>query len=250
MKLKSMSVLIVRDIESQIDRADELLEELEASVKVDLNSKGVSEKTRNLTQEILVKMRSVFDQTMRKFYEIEIKPALSKSEIKKARVYFPIVPKQSDLLPFLGRGMMKDLDKTHSDVYSLLDSVQPYQTRYAWMEHFKKYANERHIRLTPQKRVESKRLVIGDEKTKISIGEGAKIVLGRGASIRVGGKRIFGGQTISTDSKEIRGDPGIARMELWVNFLFENSTINSLNLCKTVAVEGRKIVTDFLSKLA
>lgn len=239
----------MRDIESQIERAAELLKELEASLKVDLYSKRVSEKTKNITQEILVKMRSVFDQTMRIFFEIKIEPTLSESDKKKARVYFPIVPKQNDLLPFLGRGLMKDLDKTHSDVYSLLNSVQPYQKRYAWMEHFKKYSNERHIRLTPQKRVESKRLVIGDKKTKIIVGEGAKLVLGKGASIQVGDKRILGGQTISTDSKKIRGDPGITRMEIWVSFYFENSTINSLNLCKTVVVEGGKIVIDFLSKL-
>ncbi len=238
---------ILRDIESQIDRAEELLKELEDSAKDDLNTKTISEKTRNLTQEVLVKMRSVFDQTMRRFYEIHIESTLSSSEKKKARIYFPIVPKQSDLLPFLGRGMMKDLDKTHGDIYSLLDSVQPYQPGYEWMEYFKKYANERHIQLTPQKRVESKRLVLGGDKARISLGEGAKITLGKGASITIGGKRILGGQTISTESKMIKGDPGIAKMERWVSFTFENSKINSLNLCKTVVVEGRKIVSDLLS---
>lgn len=242
-------MFILRDIESQIDRAEALLKELEDSAKEDLNTKKVSEKTRNLTQEILVKMRSVLDQTMRRFYEIHIEPALSSSEKKKARIYFPIVPKQSDLLPFLGRGMMKDLDKTYSDIYSLLDSVQPYQPGYEWMAYFKKYANERHIRLTPQKRVQSKRLVLGDSKTRIILGEGTKIILGKGTSIRVGSKRILGGQTISTESTMIKGDPGIAQMERWVSFTFENSKINSLNLCKTVVGEGRKIVSDLLSKL-
>lgn len=237
----------MRDIKSQIERAEELLEELERSANKDLNTKKVSEKTRNLTQEILVKMRSVLDQTMRIFYEIQIEPALSSSGKKKARVYFPIVPKQSDLLPFLGRGMMKDLHKTHSDIYSLLDSVQPYQSGYEWMEHFKKYSNERHIRLTPQKRIESKRLVLGGDKARISIGEGAKITLGKGASISIGGKRIFGGQTISTESKMIVGDPGIAKMEKWVSFNFEKSNINSLSLCKTVVVEGSKIISELLS---
>ena len=239
----------MRDIESQIDRAEELLKELEGSAKEDLNKKKVSEKTRNLTQEILVKMRSVLDQTMRRFYEIHVEPTLSSSEKKKVKIYFPIVPKQNDLLPFLGRGMMKDLDKTHSDIYSLLDSVQPYQPGYEWMAYFKIYANERHIRLTPQKRVESKRLVLGDDKARISLGEGAKIILGKGASIRVGSKRILGGQTISTGSKTIKGDPGIAKMERWVSFTFENSKINSLHLCNAVVVEGRKIVSDLLSKL-
>lgn len=240
----------MRDIESQIERAEELLEELEDSAKEDLTQKNVSEKTRNLTQEILVKMRTVFDQTMRKFYELHIEPTLSSSDKKRARVYFPIVPKQIDLLPFLGRGMMKELDITHSAVYNLLDSVQPYKPGYEWMTHFKVYANERHIRLTPQKRVESKRLVLGGDTANISIGEGAKIVLGRGASIRIGGKRISGGQSISTKSKTVRGDPGIAKLERWISFTFEETGINSINLCKTVVIEGKKIVTEFLSKLA
>ena len=100
-----------------------------------------------------------------------------------------------------------------------------------------------------QKRVESKRLVIGDSKTRIILGEGTKMILGKGTSIRVGRKRILGGQTISTESKMIKGDPGIAKMERWVSFTFENSKINSVHLCKTVVVEGKKIVSDLLSKL-
>jgi len=47
------------DIKSQIDRAKELLSDLQESANNDLNKKEVSDKTKKLTQEILVQMRSV-----------------------------------------------------------------------------------------------------------------------------------------------------------------------------------------------
>ena len=49
------------DINSQIDRASKILKELKQSANNDLAQQNISDETRNLTQEVLVKMRSVFD---------------------------------------------------------------------------------------------------------------------------------------------------------------------------------------------
>lgn len=89
------------DIKSQIERAKELLTELEKSANTDLSRKEVSDRTRNLTQEILVKMRSIFDQSMYKFFEKSISSKLSDEEKERAKVYFPIISKKTDLTRFL-----------------------------------------------------------------------------------------------------------------------------------------------------
>jgi len=235
-----------KDIESQIDRAKELLEELKASAKKDLAKKAVSRKTRNLTQEILGKMRSVFDQSMYQFFDKKISSTLTKKEKQKARVYFPIVSKKVDLKSVLGRSMIKDLDSTNPKIFNFLDSIQPYNKGYEWIKHFSKYANEKHIRLTPQKKKETKSIFVGKKGTGFTITGNASINMGDKTSISIGGSNIFGGQTISPDSDFIRGDPDLeVKKEKWVSFTLANSKVNAVNLCNTVVNTGEKIIRDF-----
>ena len=111
------------DIQSQLDRAKELKKELDECSNIDLKSKTISYKTRNITQEILVKIRYILDQVMYSFFEKEIAPNLSDEEKKKAKVYFPLVSKKCDLKSVLGRAMIKKLDTTHPKVFSYLESI-------------------------------------------------------------------------------------------------------------------------------
>lgn len=235
-----------KDIESQIDRAKELLEELKACAKKDLAKKAVSTKTRNLTQEILVKMRSVFDQSMYQFFDKKISPTLTKKEKDNARVYFPLVSKKGDLKSVLGRSMIKDLDSTNPKIFNFLDSIQPYNKDYEWLKHFSKFANEKHIRLTPQKKKETKSIFVGKRGTGFRITGNAYIDMGPNTSMSIGGKKIEGGQRISPDSDFIRGDPDLdVKKEKWVSFTLANSKVNAVNLCESIVNKGEKIIHDF-----
>ena len=62
--------------------------------------------THDLTQEVLVKMKSVFDQAMRQFFEKNIAPTLTKKDIEKIRVYFPMVSSKNTLKSVLGKSKM------------------------------------------------------------------------------------------------------------------------------------------------
>jgi len=235
-----------QEIKAQIDRAKELLDALRESCNQDLQSHTISDKTKNLTQEILVKMRSVFDQSMYKFFNEKITPNLTADKKDKAKVYFPIVLDKNSLKSTLGRGMMSDFEQNYPAVFNFLESVQPYADKYKWMEAFSNFANEKHIRLTPQKRVESKRLTISSGGASMSIGQGASISIGSGASISLGGRRITGGQKIDADSNIIYGDPNLdIKKEIWVSFTLADTNINSLWLCEIVITEGEKIISDF-----
>lgn len=85
-----------QDIQSQLDRAKELLEELERACKNDLQAKNVSGKTKNLSQEVLLKIRHLLDQAIYKFFERHYLSDLSDSDKRSARIYFPIVSKRED----------------------------------------------------------------------------------------------------------------------------------------------------------
>ncbi len=120
----------MREIESQFNRAEELLSDLETSAQNDLTQQDVSDRTRNLTQEILAKVRMLFDQSMHAFFEKEYLPKLSAPESEKAKVYFLMLSSKSDLKSTLGRGKMKDLETTNPKAFAYLESVQPYYTGY------------------------------------------------------------------------------------------------------------------------
>ncbi|MBR9704650.1 hypothetical protein GOV12_04510 [Candidatus Pacearchaeota archaeon] len=227
------------DIKSQLERAKELKKELEKSCNKDLKSKTISNKTRNLAQEILIKIRSILDQTMYQFFKKEIIPILSQDEIKKARVYFPLVSKKENLTSALGRSMIKSLDKTHPKIYSFLVSVQPYNKDYSWLNNLSKYANEKHIRLTPQKRTEIKRTIVTNNKGgSVSWGQGVRF--GKGVSIM--------GAPVNPVTQNIEPTPNVeSKTEVWVSFLFSDSNVNVLWLCNKSIEESEKLIKEFFS---
>ena len=233
------------DINSQIDRASTILEELKQSANNDLLQQEISDKTKNLTQEVLVKMRSVFDQTMNSFYDNFIEPNLEVNE-KRPNVYFPIINNSNDLKSLLGRYQMKDLADTYPEIFNFIDSVQPYNSQYEWMKFFVEYSNDKHIRLPPQKRKEDKILTLEHGGASMSLGNGCSISLPPGSSISMGDKTIYGDQRIEPDSNFIRAESGInIKKEKWIAFTLADSNVNSLGLCENVVHEGYNIINRF-----
>jgi len=238
------------EIESQFKRAEELLEELEKEYKTSLHKKIISTRAKNLTHEVLSKLRGTLDHSMRIFFEKNISPTLLPQEEKKARVYFPIVNSDQALASILGRAKMSDLQKSDSKIYNYIKAIQPYiNSSYKWLEYLNAYAAEgKHVRLSPQKRIDTKRITISSGRASISLGQDASITLGSGAKIFLGGREIRGNQTINVDSDGIYGDPDLeVKKEVWVSFLFTDSNINPLNLCKESLPKTKKVVEDFLN---
>ncbi len=224
------------DIKSQLERAKELKKELDGSAQKDLENKVISDKTRNITQEILVKIRSILDQVMYSFFEKEIAPHITESEKKKARVYFPLVNKEENIDSVLGRAMIKNLSSTHPKIFHLLRSVQPYNEEYKWLNDLSRYANHKHIKLAPQKRVEEKRTTVSSRLGSVSWNSG--VTFGKGVA-------IFGAPIDPVTQNIVPTQEVESKIEIWVSFVFEDSNINALWLCKN-SIEGvEKIVSEF-----
>jgi len=158
-----------QDIQSQIDRAEELLQELENSCNTDLNSQNISDKTKNLTQEVLLKVRHLLDQSIYRFFKKHYHQKLSEADKESARVYFPIASKREDLKSMLGRAKMATLEKDFPNFYRFLDSVQPYNNDYLWLNYLKDFSNEKHIRLTPQTRKETKTMTAKTKNVSVTM---------------------------------------------------------------------------------
>ncbi len=224
------------------------MNELEVEYNKALDTEEVTDRAINLTHEILLKLRAILDQVMYKYFEQKIASNLTDEEKQKARVYFPIVKSDQSLKSTLERGKLSKIDVEEPEIYNFIRSVQPYVSSHnRWLELLSMYAVEgKHIRLTPQKRIQQKRLNIKSGGSSVSIGEGANIKLGTGAGIFIGGRRIMGGQTINTDSEVIYGDPNLdVSREIWVSFNFEGTNINSLGLCKESLQKSKELVENF-----
>ncbi|MCX6764258.1 MAG: hypothetical protein NTU58_00945 [Candidatus Nealsonbacteria bacterium] len=228
-----------QDIQSQLDRAKELMQDLEKACNVDLQAKDVSEKTKNLTQEVLLKIRHLLDQAIRKFFEKYYFNGLSDYDKKSTKVHFPIVSKKGDL-KFLGNVKMNDIIISHKDFYKFIDSVQPYNPGYLWLKYLRNYSNEKHIRLTPQ-------TIKKENETRL----GNAVRVGRGAvGVSMSNCLING---ILVNSKDINAEPlenfdprlGVQRVT-WISFVFSDTDINILQLCKKSVEDGEKIIKSIL----
>jgi hypothetical protein len=226
-----------KNFSSQISRAEELLNNLEQSLNEDLSEQDISDRTLNLTQEILLKMRHLLDQAMYKFFEKHYLPELSETEAETVRVYFPIVSKKDDINSVLGRSKMADLEGNYPGFYRFLESVQPYHKNYKWIRDLSRFANEKHIKLTPQTKRETKRVTVSRGKGSVSWEPG--VTFGRGVSVM--GVPIDPATQMPVPNKDVK-----TKVEKWVSFLFENSDVNVLWLCKKSVEDGRKVVKKIL----
>jgi len=229
------------DIKSQLERAKELMQELEKACNDDLQAKNVSGKTKNLSQEVLLKIRHLLDQSIYKFFEKHYFPNLSDSEKKAAKVYFPIVSKKEDLKSVLSRANMTDLELDHPNFYQFLDSVQPYNAEYSWLRLLSNLAIDKHKKLTPQIRVENKTMTAKTENISVTMpidNPNFSIHQGEGIQVSIGGVPVkFTNQGIVPLSQGLKTE-----ITKWVSFLFEGSDVNVLWLCKKLVEDGEKII--------
>ncbi len=226
------------NIQSQLNRAKSLFQDLEKSCNNDLRNKKISEETKNLCPEVLLKIRRLLDQAIYKYYKIHYFPKLSEVDKKSAKVYFPIVSKKESLKSILGMAKMGNLETNNSVLYNYLESIQPYNKEYSWLNNLRDFSNEAHIQLTPQ-------TIKHENETRLG---SAVVVTGKGVSMN----NCFI-QGIPVNSKDINTEPlenfdprlNVQRIT-WVSFLFSGTDINILYLCKKSIEDGEKIIKKVL----
>lgn len=223
-------------------RADELLIELEDEYNNCLKAQNITERAKNLTHEVLEKLRSALDHTMMIVWNKYIAPNLSEQDKSRARVYFPIVGNSNALRSTLGRGCMADLDKVHKNLYDFVLKQQPFSCgENQWLDLLAQIAAEgKHVRLTPQKRKENYRIkVSGPEGGSVSW-DPSSVRFGHGVSVM--------GVPIDPITQRIVPTPGVTEQaETWVSFIFESYGINALGFCKDACQKTHVLIKEMLS---
>lgn len=169
----------------------------------------------------------------------------------KPRIYFPYATANQDRATFEKSGRIETcipgLSASRPDLVQWLLEVQHFGSRaYSWLPEFMELTNEnKHQRLTPQVRRESKELRITGGGASIGIGEGASISVGPGASISVGGAVIRGGQTFGVGNPP-RVEGGRVETITWVSFHFDSTGRPVLPFLE----EALKGATEILNELS
>jgi len=229
------------ELEGMLDRADELFGDLEDEYKKCLQLQNVTARAKNLTHEVLEKLRHSLDHTMYIIWEKHIAPTLSEQKRKRARIYFPITNKLSGFHSLLGRGKMSDLDKVNKNLYEFLLSKQPFSTaENRWLAILSENAaSGKHVHLTPQKRIETRRIKVSREGSSVSWNPD---------SVRFRGGVSVVGAPIDPSTQRIIPTPGVTeQIEIWVSFILTDCGVNSLVFCKEACQKVRSLIEEMFN---
>lgn len=231
------------ELESMLDRADELFRDLEDEYEKCLQTQNVTARVKNLTHEVLEKLKNALDHTMRRAWRRYIAPSLLERDRKRALVYFPIA---SDLHSFhsrLGRTSKGNVDKVHKNLYDFLLKKQPFSSEdNQWLDLLNKIAAEgKHVRLTPQKRTETKRIKVSGPGGSVSW-DPSLVKYGAGVSII--------GAPVDPRTQRIIPTPGVTeQVEMWVSFIFDDYGVNALGFCKEACQKTRALIEEMVNVL-
>jgi hypothetical protein len=173
----------VDDIDALLAEADEQMGPIRKAYAASLRAKEVAPGLQPKIKNVLENQRSALEYLAHAIVDQYGK--------KGTRVYFPIVATAGD---FSGRfdKNMQGVATARPDIRDAIEQRQPYWSGYEWIGHLATLTNEnKHQKLTPQRRAEATRLTggpgggtIGTQGARIGIGEGAAIMIGQGANIQ------------------------------------------------------------------
>lgn len=240
---------------SQFDEAQELIEHakgkmvaIKQTYEESLNQKSIKPVLLIEIKNFMENLRSALDFVARGLYS-----KYGSSGKADPNIYFPYANKNQSLASFRKSKRIEQcilgLTTSRPDIAAVIEDMQHWNPDYAWLPKFMDLNNQnKHERLTPQTRKESKELRITSGGTSISVGEGASIQLGQGTSIQMGDAIIPGGQTIDVNNPPTVFGEGRSEIITWVSFRFEANDQLVLPFLRQ-ALDGVGQIVDDLSSM-
>ena len=232
------------DARSLVEHAEAALPKIRAAYDASLHSKEVSKSLLIEIKNICENLRSALDFAAHGLFDSH-----GFSKKSNPKIYFPYALAAQTRVEFERSGRIEQcipgLTASRSDIVQLLLEMQHFGSRgNIWLPQFMELTNEnKHQRLTPQTRTETKELKISSGGAAISLGQGASISIGNGASISIGGAVITGGQTFDVNRPPIvRG--GRTEVITWVSFNFASNNLPVMPLLENSLKGVRRIVEE------
>lgn len=224
-----------RNITVCLERADELLVQLEAEYSDCLQSKAVSARAEQLTHEVTERLRSALDRTVRAYWDQKIKPNISPEDAQRATIYFPIAVDDHALDSVLGRWRWKSVRADHQPIYDFVRSRQPYvDSAFHWLTVLDSLAVAgKHIDLVPQTISVQKHITVTRGNSSVSWGPG--VTFGSGVYVA--------GAPINPTTQRIVPTLGVTEAVIeWVAFTIGGHNVNAIGFCREAVQKTRELV--------
>jgi hypothetical protein len=224
-------------IDSMLQRAEKLLDELYVIYKRDLEIKDISLEAINITHEIIEKCSNVLDQCMAAVFDLDIKPHLT--VLPKRGGYFPAAADEASYRSTMGQWGAPDLQDIAPGLDTRLRALQPFfHPDNKVFGRIRELANKKHTRLVPQQRLEQRRThVTRPGYGAVSWGPG--VTFGQGVSVV--------GVPIDPVTQMPAHNIGIeVTVERWISFHLEEGGEDALAFCRASIAAARRALKSLL----
>jgi len=232
-----------KEIQDLIVRASGDMEKIKHEYDNSLQQEEISSDLRISIKNCLENIRSSLDYLANQIFEENC------TKKGNSKIYFPIYFENKTSFEKFMKKTFPDLKKVSSKLYTELESHQYYNDKSIkeWMKDLVVLVNEnKHRKLSAQTKTERKQLDISSGNVGISLRGNASIQMGTNTSISVGGRTIYGGQTISPDNPFIQGDPALnITRTIWLNFIFDELKKSVIPTISNIIEGTQKIIDDF-----
>lgn len=232
------------DAKALVEHASKELPKLERAYEDSLLQKEVQSALKIEIKNIMENLRSALDFAARGLFD-----KYGSSTRSDQKIYFPYALLSQTKTEFHSK---KRIEKSipgiesRPDIVAKLDSYQHYsKPANRWLPLFMELNDEnKHERLTPQTREETRELILESGGASVSLGEGASIRMGTNTSIRMGNMVIPGDQEISVDRPAQYIGGGSQKRIIWVSFKFESNSELVIPFIKNSIEKTRVIVNE------
>ena len=215
-------------IQALIDKSKKDFSALKGDYEASLESQHISEELKIDIKNIFENLRSCLDYMAHDIHEECVTGRQS------SRLYFPIRQTRNEFNQVINSDF-PNLQTTNSDVYSLLEKIQPYNDD--WLGKFNKLNNNnKHQNLEEQTKTESRKVTVSSPQGGGSISYGPGVTFGGGVSVM--GVPIDPKTQLPIPNNQVKTE-----ITIWVNFKF---TENGESVLSFVEKSIHNIETLFL----
>lgn len=211
-----------KSINSQINRAKEILPKIEDEYNKSLHSKIIGEELKLDIQSFCSHLRSALDYLAKEIVETHCPKAKPKEKL-----YFPITSNSGSFRAIMKKSF-PELDVNCKNIYAFLESIQPFQNETnKWLTHFNQVNNEnKHNNFVEQTRIEQKRVSVDIRGGGNVSWNPSSVTFGRGVSI--------GGVPVNPNTQMPQpSSTQTVSVTTWVDFKFDGINVSALALMKT-----------------
>ena len=225
-------------IRAQIKRATELLPKIEAEYKNSLTAQSIDEELKLDIQTFCGHLRSALDYLAKDIVETHCPNANPRN-----RLYFPITSDANSFNNMMNRSY-PDLSSNSASIYSILESIQPYQSdENKWLTQFNKVNNEnKHNDLVEQTRTETKTVEVKSKQGGGSVSWGPGVTFGSGVS-------VMGVPIDPRTQMPVPNNTTTTTIITWVDFKFDGINVSVIGLLKQTLNEVSRISEEIITEL-